>query len=139
MKNSWRIRDIDEFAHVINEIEDKTISLLQSGDVVIEILDRKRTDKQNRSLHKYCNDQAKKLTDAGYTQRKLWEELKPGFELPVTMEMVKDIFRSMGWIMFKKKSTKDLTTVEMQEVYRSVDQGFGETTSVTTEWPSWRK
>ena len=104
--------------------------------VTIRRAKRQRTISQNKSLHLYCEEIAEKLTDGGYTQRKLWDVLKHGFDLPVTMEMVKDVFRSVGKAMFKKESTADLTTIEIQEVYTSVDQGFAETTGCHAEWPS---
>ena len=104
--------------------------------VTIRRAKRQRTISQNKALHLYCEDMAEKLTNGGYTQRKLWEVLKHGFDLPVTMEMVKDVFRSVGKAMFKKDSTADLTTIEIQEVYASVDQGFAETTGCRAEWPS---
>ena len=139
MSKSWRIRNIDDFAAVINEFEDHCKERLDSGgEYVIEVKKavNQRTVTQNASLHKYCSVQAQKLADAGFTQRKLWEVLKQGFDLPPTMHHVKDIFRSVGKSMFRKESTKDLTTVEIQEVHRAVDQGFAETTQVTTPWPS---
>lgn len=98
--------------------------------------ERQRTISQNKSLHKYCDTIAGKMNDAGLTQRELVGRFREGFELPVTMGMIKDIFREVGKAMFKKESTKDLTTIEVKKVYEVVDQRFGEITGVRAEWPS---
>ena len=50
--------------------------------------------------------------------------------------MIKDIFRAVGLAMFKKASTADLNTVEIQDVYRVVDRRFAEVTAVSSAWPS---
>ena len=111
----------------------------QDGAIQVEFLpiDRPpRSSKQNRSLHLYCQTIAKKMNEAGYTQRQLVGSFKEGFELPVTMEMIKDIFREVGKAMYHKDSTAKLNTVETQEVYRVIDQRFGEITGCRAEWPS---
>jgi hypothetical protein len=95
-----------------------------------------RTLPQNSSMHKYCDVIAKRMTDAGFTQRQLTGSFKQGFELPVTKHMVKEIFREVGKAMFDKDSTAKLSTIEVQEVYKVVDQRFGEITGVRAEWPS---
>ena len=98
--------------------------------------DKKRTLPQNAALHLYCTVMAKDMTDAGFTQRKLTGAFKEGFELPVTMHMVKEIFREVGRAMFDKDSTSKLSTGEVQKVYQVIDQRFGEITGVRAEWPT---
>ena len=61
---------------------------------------------------------------------------KDGFELPVSMYFIKDIFRKVGEVMYQKESTSDLDTIEITEVHKIVDQRFGEVTGVTAAWPS---
>lgn len=95
-----------------------------------------RTLKQNAALHKWCEVIASQMNDAGISQRELVGRFKAGFELPVTSHMVKDIFREVAKAMYKKESTADLSTVEVQEVYKIVDQRLGEITGVRAEWPS---
>jgi len=106
--------------------------------VVISTKDKSkvRTLSQNASLHKYCSDLASKMTDSGFTQKELVGSFKNGFVLPVTGEMIKAIFRTVGEAMYRKDSTAKLTTVEMQEVYRVVDMRFGEICGIRLEWPS---
>jgi hypothetical protein len=96
---------------------------------------KRRSLSQNKSLHLYCDKLAFAMTIAGITQKELVGSFKEGFTLPVTGQMIKEIFREVGKAMFKKESTADLSTIEMQEVYRAVDARFGEITGVRMEWP----
>ena len=95
-----------------------------------------RTLPQNASLHLYCTTIASKLNAAGETQRSVFEKQKEGFEIQVSMECIKGIFRKVGLDMFGKKSTSSLETTEIQDVYKSVDRGFDLLYGVRSEWPS---
>lgn len=125
----------------MDTVHNITRDLLRKGKVSVTIAGytpepRQRTIPQNSSLHKYCATISGDMNNAGFTQRLLVGKFKEGFELPVTPEMIKDIFREVGLAMFKKKSTKELSTVEVQSVYQVVDQRFAEITGVRAEWPS---
>ena len=108
------------------------------GNVVVTIAKgtNRRSLSQNASLHLYCEQIADKMNAAGYTQRQLVGSFKEGFELPTTGSMIKDIFRAVCEAMYQKKSTADLTTVEIQKVYQVVDERFGQITGCRAEWPS---
>ncbi len=110
-----------------------------TGEHVIEIRKRtrQRTPTQNRCLHAYCEMIAEMMRDAGTDQRALTGKFKEGFTIPVQGHMIKDIFRAVGLAMYKKKSTSDLTTVEIQEVHKIIDQRLGEVTGVSCAWPSY--
>ena len=127
--------DLDPVLLTIRECYDK----FGPVEVTFNPIDKpgkRRTLPQNASLHKYCTDLSVKLNGAGFTQRELVGKFKAGFELPVTMEMIKAIFRTVGEAMYGKKSTADLSTIEMMEVYKITDQRFGEITGCRSEWPS---
>lgn len=121
---------------------DDTITLLINAlgegphDIIIKPCTKVRSVSQNASLHMYCNIIATKLNAAGETQRSVFEKQREGFEIPVSMECIKDIFRKVGLDMFGKKSTSGLETTEIQDVYKSVDRGFDLTYSVRSEWPA---
>ena len=127
------LNDMDQPFWEIRKLIDAGRSVCITVDTEIE---RARTTKQNKSLHKYCQRIADGMNDSGTTHRDLVGSFKEGFSLPVTMHMIKDIFREVGKAMYKKESTADLTTVEIQEVYRVVDQRFSEITGVSAPWPS---
>lgn len=79
---------------------------------------------------------AEGLYEAGYTQKKIFDLFKDGFEVKPTQESFKDIFRTVGHAMYGIESTADLDTVQLQEVYRVVDQRFAELTGVSFPFPS---
>ena len=108
------------------------------GEHIITIKKRskQRTRLQNRALHKYFEIIAEKLNDGGYTQKGLMAKFKESFDLPITPELIKGIFREVGKVLYKKDSTSKLTTKEIQEVYLIVDQRFSEMTGVRSDWPS---
>jgi len=97
---------------------------------------RQRTNLQNASLHKWLTLLAIEMNNAGITQRELIGRFKKGFELPVTMEMLKDVFREVGKAMYHKDSTANLSTTEMVDVHRVVEQRISEITGVFVPWPS---
>ena len=96
----------------------------------------RRTKLQNKSLHKYLTSLSGGLNDGGFSQRATMEKFKKDFDIPWTMSSLKEIFREIGFIMFDKESTSDLTTIEMQKVYDIFDLRFGEITGVSFDWPS---
>jgi len=95
-----------------------------------------RTVTQNASLHKYCTLLSDGMNDAGYDQRMVIEQFKEGFNIPWTMESVKHIFRIIAKAMYDCKSTADLDTVQIQEVYRVFDARMSEITGISIAWPS---
>ena len=95
-----------------------------------------RSKKQNSSLHKYCTDLAHDLDAAGFEQREVIDLFKPAFNIPWTMEAIKNIFREVAKAMYDVKSTAELDTTQIQEVYRVVDARISEITSIRCEWPS---
>ena len=111
---------------------------VEVGPVVVTIKKKvnRRTITQNAAMHKYFAIMAEKLQDSGHDQKSIIGSFREGFSLPATPAMIKEIFREVGKAMFKKDSTADLTTVEIQKVYEAVDQRFGEVTGCRSDWPS---
>lgn len=113
-------------------IQDKILDLVASNEA--QEIKRQRTSKQNSSLHVYCDKLAKVLREAGLDQRKV---LKPSIEIPFTMESVKEqLWRPIQEAMFKKKSTTELTTKEINEVYEVLDKHLAEKFFVHVDFPS---
>jgi hypothetical protein len=75
---------------------------------------KQRSDKQNKSLHKYCSNLAETLNSAGITHRKFLGIMD---EVENTPETIKAVFRNYGKAKWGKKSTADLTTKEVMEIY----------------------
>jgi hypothetical protein len=65
-------------------------------------------------LHKYCANLSETLNDAGITHRKFLEIMD---EIDNTPETIKAVFRNYGKAKWGKKSTADLTTKEVREIF----------------------
>lgn len=74
----------------------------------------KRSDKQRKSIQKYCTNLSDKLNIAGITHRKFLTIMD---EVDNTPESIKAVFREYGKEKWGKKSTADLTTKEVMEIY----------------------
>jgi hypothetical protein len=95
---------------------------------------KQRTVRQNAALHKYFDLLAKELQSAGLDMRKV---LKPEIEIPWTMESVKNqIWRPVQEIMVGKESTTELTTEQIDEIYKVIDQSLGQNHGIHVEFPS---
>lgn len=86
-----------------------------------------RTDQQNKAIHKYCDELAKAFNEAGLDMRKV---LKPAIFIPWNKTSVKQhIWRPVQEAMVNKRSTTQLDTPEVSEVYevlnRHLSQEFG--------------
>jgi len=93
----------------------------------------KRTLTQNGCLHEYIADLAKALNDAGY-------DVKETITAPVdfTPETVKKyMFHPIMKALFPDKtSTKELSTVEISQVYENLNRLTSEKFGIGLLWPS---
>ncbi len=134
MKTTYHLTDKSQLPELMSLLQQAVLT--SEHTITIKKRVKQRSIPQNASLHLYCDIEAEKLTDAGYSQRGLFDKMNTSFDLDITPEMIKNIFRSVGLKMFGKKSTADLTTTEINEVYLAVDKGFAQLFGVTTPWPS---
>ena len=94
----------------------------------------KRTDQQNKALHKYFEIMADDLSDSGYSVQEVctlpiqWtkENFKENIWKPVQKAMFPDI-----------NSTTELNTVQLTEVYEQVNLILGEKFGVSHEFPNY--
>ena len=101
--------------------------------VEIKLFKKTRTSLQNRSLHLWFTQLAQALNDAGYDMRKV---IKADFDISWTDYNVKEyLFRPVMKALYGHKSTKQLTTVEIDKVYMLVDKTIAERTGVHVDWP----
>ncbi len=95
--------------------------------------EKQRTTLQNNSLHKWAELVAIQLDDSGYDMREV-------VSMPIqpTKENVKAniIHRVMEALFPEVKSTKDLSTEQIQQVYNVTDRFLGERFGVHVPWPS---
>lgn len=90
-----------------------------------------RTLQQNKSLHKYCELVADELNEAGFDIK-----IAIKADVPWNKDRVKDLWwRELQKAQFGKKSTTQLTTLEIQQVYETMNRslaGLG----IHIAWPS---
>ncbi len=111
----------------------RTIQFVDA-DEDLEPEKKKRTGKQNRSLHKYLTLLAKALNDAGWDQRKT---LKEEVEIPWNEWSAKEfLWRGIQKAMYGTESTTELDTAQCQEVYKVLDRHLASKTGVSVAWPS---
>lgn len=96
--------------------------------------DQRRTQRQNRALHKLFEMLAQNLSDAGLDMRKT---LSPGIEIPWTAASVKEyLWRPVQKAQLNKTSTTELTTKEIDEVFDTLNRHLGQKFSLHVPFPS---
>jgi hypothetical protein len=99
-----------------------------------EKTEKQRTIQQNRALHLYFQLIADRLNDAGLDMRVV---LKPEVEIPWSKESVKEyLWRPIQKISLRKKSTKELSTSDIDKVYMTLNRFLAEKHGVSEPWPS---
>ena len=95
---------------------------------------KRRSNQQNKSLHKYCEQMANECVAHGLTTAVILQNL----QVYPTMESIKDILRQIGKVKFQKESTADWTSQELQAVFTEFYQHMIEITNGTIDipWPS---
>lgn len=93
-----------------------------------------RTNKQNDSIHLFFDLLAKALNDGGYGVK---ETLRHDIDIPWTPELIKLlIWKKVQKAMFDKKSTTQLDTSEVSQVYETINKHLAETIGVSVPFPS---
>ena len=95
---------------------------------------KQRTLTQNRALHLLFTFWADELNGAGYDMRKT---LKPGIDIPWNGKTVKEfLWRPIMTTQLGKKSTTELTTKEIDEVFDTINRHLGERFGLHVAFPS---
>lgn len=98
------------------------------------LLVSKRTLTQNNAIHKYFELLANDLNDAGLSMQKV---LKPSVDIDWTPEMVKTyLWKPIQEAMYQKKSTTELTTKEVGQVYETLNRHLGTKIEIHTPFPT---
>ena len=95
---------------------------------------KRRTNLQNKALHKFFQQLADALNDSGYSVAKT---LRHDVEIPWSRVTVKELlWRPVQEAMTGKHSTTELNTVDPSEIYEVLNRHLGERLGVHVEWPS---
>ena len=93
-----------------------------------------RTGQQNRALHVLFRLVAETLNEHGLDMRKA---LKPEIDIPWTDKAVKEfLWRPVQKAQLNKQSTTELTTVEIDQVFDTLNKYFGERFGLHVPFPS---
>ena len=94
---------------------------------------QQRTNKQNSSIHKYCELLADSLNDAGLDMRKV---LKESVDIPWTPETAKnELWRKIQIPAVGKESTKDLDRAEVSKVYDILNRHLNDKLGIDVPFP----
>ncbi|MDE2218677.1 MAG: hypothetical protein KGJ58_04525 [Patescibacteria group bacterium] len=95
---------------------------------------KKRTSQQNKSLHLWLTMLADEFNERGIGMRKI---LKPHIDIPPTAQILKDnLWRPVQEVMLGKKSTKDLTTGDIDKVFDVINRHIAQTHKIHIPFPS---
>lgn len=97
-----------------------------------------RSTQQNKSIHLYCTMLADALNEAGHDMRAVFEVKK----VPVawTGEGVKEcLWKPLQEKLYGKRSTAELETTEVGDVYDALDKALNLTLGVTVNFPTERQ
>lgn len=92
---------------------------------------RQRTIRQNSSLHRWCEEVSDEMLNCG-----LGIDVFAQFpiEIPITKEVVKQVWRTIQKSMFGKESTADATSDQYSPVYEVFSKFLAER-GVDIAWP----
>jgi len=95
----------------------------------------KRTDQQNKALHKYFELLAEALNDAGFETKAVLAVKE--VDVPWNKELVKELlWRPIQKTMTGQESTTKISRVEPSDIYMVLDRHISEKFGVHIEWPA---
>ena len=95
----------------------------------------KRTDQQNKALHKGCELLAQALNDSGYEMKAVLAAKSA--DVPWTKDSVKEVlFRPIMRAMTTKLSTTEMNSVEVSKVWDVLNRHLAENFGISVEFPS---
>lgn len=96
--------------------------------------EKKRTNQQNKALHKLYQLLADELNEAGYDMKRT---LKHDVEIPWTAGTVKDyLWRPIQKAQLQKASTTELTTKEIDQVFETLNRHLASRIGIHVAFPS---
>ena len=96
---------------------------------------QQRTTQMNRAFHLACTQISRDMVQQGIDQKMILDSLT-GYDVPVTPEFIKEVFKSIIFQLYRKTSTKDLTTSQMTEAFDVLGKFLGEQFHYQAVWPS---
>ena len=97
--------------------------------------DTQRSQQQNRALHKLFNDISAYCVETGLDQKSVVHGLKD-YDLPVSPQFVKEVWRTIQYTLTGKISTTELSKKEIDQVYDVFNKFWSELTGEHFPFPS---
>ena len=95
------------------------------------------TQKQFGALHRWLRRCAETCQHHGYTLNHYIHDMEAeGMEIPITEELMKEIFRTAYKATTEHVSTKDASTVDYEPARQALNLFFGQRGIVLPPWPS---
>lgn len=94
--------------------------------------EKQRTIAQNNSIHLGCTQIADLLIEHGISLSVAIKNL----DVRPTMHSIKDVFRSIATAKYGIESTSELTTWQVNEVWKDLSKALEESTGVPIYFPS---
>lgn len=98
-------------------------------------MDKIRTNQQNKSLHKYYRLLSEEAQNKGVTVKMMIDAL-PDADVPVTPEILKEIWRIFQRKMLHKESTTQLTKKEIDIVFEPFSAYVAKNFDIAINFPS---
>ena len=96
--------------------------------------EKQRTLNQNSALHLWFQLLAEALNDAGYDMRKV---IREEIDIPWSKDTIKKhIWKPVQEAQLGKKSTTQLSTKDIDQVYDTVNRAIGQRTGIHVPFPS---
>ena len=121
---------------VLDESVKNSLYKFEGKEVNIDITKYKktRTNPQNRALHLYFSQLAKALNDEGYDMRTFISE---GIDIYWSPHNIKEhLWRPTMETMLGIKSTKQMKTGDIDQIYDVINKAVGERTGIHIPFPS---
>ena len=96
----------------------------------------KRSDQQNKAIHKLFGDIAAHCVGAGIDQQAVTTRLT-AYAVPVSPQFVKETWRAMQIALTGKTSTRDLSRAEIDQVYDVFNKFWSELTGEHFAFPTY--
>jgi hypothetical protein len=96
----------------------------------------RRTDQQNKALHKFFELVSDEMNEQGIGISTIMDSLKEGVDIFPTPEFIKEVWRLFQKALLKKESTTQLTTDEIDKIYELFTKWLGEKFGIYIQFPS---
>jgi len=98
-------------------------------------MDNQRTLTQNRALHKYFTLVAQEARNNGVSVKMMLDRM-PDADIPLTPQIIKEIWKLFQNNILGKNHTAELTTKEIDEVFEPFSKFLAENYDIVLPFPS---